>query len=310
MSKPIPPLAIILVNWNGLDYTLKCLDSLRSATFQDFQIIVVDNGSEMSQVAQLRKVEGIYLIELPKNTGFTGGNNEGIGWALAQGFEFIMLLNNDTEVDPGFIEPLIQAVQQNDTGAVQPKIYNLYDRNMLWSMGGYIHKYSGKPVTIGSYVQDDGTYNATQQVDWISGCCILTKNAVFREIGILDDKFFALCEDVDWSLRVKKAGYTLQVVPSSRIYHAESASTTSKVKGKEGYRSPFRVFLNIRNHIYLLRKHRDQYYVLSAIVSQAIKISAYCGYFILRGRWQKLKATLRGFREGITMKVSSIKNKW
>lgn len=301
MSDQVPDLAIILLNWNGLDYTLACLKSLKSATYRDFQVVVVDNGSSSEEVEKLKTLSEIHLIALPENTGFTGGNNVGIAWALKQQFKYIMLLNNDTEVDSGFIGPLMAPLLKGEVGATQPKIYNLQDKNLIWGMGGYINKWSGKPITIAGYVPDDGAYTGTRQVDWISGCCILASSEIFQQVGDLDHKFFALCEDVDWSLRVRKAGYSLQVVSDSVIYHAESASTTSKIKSKEGYRSPFRVFLNIRNHIYLLRKHPDQYFIPTAVLSQLFKLITYAAYFLIRRRWQKLTAVRKGFWEGIRM---------
>ncbi len=294
-----PSVAIILVNWNGLAYTLECIESLRAVSHRSLKIIVVDNGSEPSQVDPLKEIDTIHLIENGENLGFTGGNNVGIQYAIDQGFDLIMLLNNDTLVEPNFLDPLVAVLQKEETGAVQPKILQM-DSKHIWSLGGKFNTAFGKAKTIGAgkedlLVQSAKAYN----VDWLTGCCLFVKTSVFKEIGLLDNKYFALCEDVDWSLRAKEAGYVLKVVPSAVIYHHESASDKSKVRTTEGYRSPFRQYLNVRNHLYLVRKFVPWYFKPLAFCYYAIRSAIFACYYLLRNRPNKLRMTLKGFRDGI-----------
>lgn len=295
-----PSVAIILLNWNGLEHTKKCLDSLRHITFTNATVIVVDNGSQSEEVDALRSIGDIVLIENVKNLGFTGGNNVGINYAFGQGFDLIMLLNNDTVVEPNFLEPLVLALQDPRVGAVQPKINTMSDRNIIWNAGGIFNGRLGRPTTIGAGNQDNGDYNKSKEVDWITGCCLAFPRKMVREVGLLDDLFFILFEDVDWSLRARNAGYTLLYIPESKIYHFESATAKSIVKTKEGKRSPFRQYLNIRNHLYIVRKYVSWKFKIIAGFDQFFKISIYLSYYLIRGRWNKFRNTLKGLRDGLS----------
>ena len=299
-----PSVAIILVNWNGLEYTLACIHSLRSVTYKNLDIIVVDNGSKPEQVIALREIKKIHLIENELNLGFTGGNNVGIQYAIEEGFELVMLLNNDTEVDPGFLEPLVQSVQSNEVAAVQPKIYRI-GSSFIWSLGGRFNKLLGKPITIGAGKNDipGHEFSKSYCVDWITGCCLVARSSVFKDVGLLSNSYFALCEDVDWSLRAKNKGYVLKVVPNSIIYHHESASDKSKIKTKEGYRSPFRQYLNVRNHLYLVRKFVPWYFMLTAFAYFFIRYSVFIAYYIVTGRSQKRNMTIKGVFHGLFAKI-------
>jgi len=294
-----PSVAIILLNWNGLEHTKKCLDSLREITFANATVIVVDNGSQSEEVDALRSLGDIVLIENVKNLGFTGGNNVGINYAFEKGFDFIMLLNNDTVVEPNFIEPLILALQDPRVGAAQPKINTMSEKNVIWNAGGTFNKVLGRPITIGSGANDIGGYDDAKNIDWITGCCLIFPRHLVSDVGLLNDVFFILFEDVDWSLRARNAGYNLLYIPESKIYHFESATAKSIVKTKEGTRSPFRQYLNVRNHLFIVRRYVPFRFKGFAFFDQLFKISIYLGYYVLRGRWNKLRMTLRGLRDGL-----------
>ena len=296
----IPSVAIILVNWNGLDYTLACIDSLKAVTYTNFQVIVVDNGSQEEQVATLRSLASIHLIENEENLGFTGGNNVGIEYALAQGFDQIMLLNNDTEVAPNFLEHLVPIAESQKVGAVQPKIFQINSK-VIWSLGGRFNSVFGKPRTIGAGQKDELKWQKGNiTADWLTGCCLLARASVFKEVGLLDNNYFALCEDVDWSLRGRNRGYELRVVNESIIYHHESASDKSKVKTTEGYRSPFRQYLNVRNHLYLVRKFVPWYFKPVAFSYYLLRAISFAVYYALRRRPKKLKMTVKGLIDGLS----------
>ncbi len=292
-------LAIIVINWNGFDFTSQCIESLRHVTYPNLAVIVVDNGSNEEEVKKLRDIRDITLIENKKNLGFTGGNNVGIKYALENGFEYIGLLNNDTTVEKGFIEPLLYELKNSDIGAVQPKIMHMHDKTLLWSAGGLFRDIWAIPITIGSREIDRGQYNDVRTIDWVTGCCFIARRGIYKKIGLLDDKFFTVFEDTDWSLRVRKAGYILRYVPTSTIYHHGGASVTYKEKNKEGYMSPKRHYMNIRNHIFLVKKHSRGIHAVSSWAFQVIKVGAYSAYFITRGRLEKLKFVWRGFLEGL-----------
>src|SRR5690606_24319194 len=133
-----PSVAIILVNWNSYTHTKKCLLSLREIIYRNYKTIVVDNGSSDGSGDSLEKeFEELTLIRNPENLGFTGGNNVGIKYACESGFKYLMLLNNDTEVEPDFLTPLIERMEEDDKiGAIQPKFYFLLNKGKIWNAGG------------------------------------------------------------------------------------------------------------------------------------------------------------------------------
>ncbi|MGW8122594.1 glycosyltransferase family 2 protein [Roseivirga echinicomitans] len=295
--------AIILVNWNAFDLTVRCIESLEKAGFPSTNIFLVDNASKDGSGNRLREqFPEVIFIQNTENLGFTGGNNIAMVQALEKGFEFVMLLNNDTEVTEDFLNPMLLAIEENEkTAAVQPLILELNRKDLIWNAGGDTNRFLGLSETrFEAQALDKVKASFTVNTDWITGCCILVRSAVISEIGMLDDKFFAYHEDVDWSIRMRKAGYELRVVPESTIFHLSMASLKSDTKQKEGFLSPFMHYLHVRNHLYLIRKHLDYFNPVGAWGYQFYKLLGYTAYFVFRGRFSKLKAVLKGFKEGLT----------
>ena len=284
--------AIIIVNWKQYELTKSCLSTLKSSKFNDFQIILIDNESNQKELNDLKnQFDQVKTFTSEKNLGFTGANNIGINYAIKNQFEYVMLLNNDTEIDKNFINPLLKAFQKyNKLGAVQPVIMNFYQNKKVWNAGGNLNKFFGYTSVIKKpkYVN--------RKIDWITGGCILIKTEVIKKVGLLDENFFAYYEDVDWSIRIKKAGYDLAVVKSSLIYH--HGSKASKNESSEGTLSPFVHYLNIRNHIFLLRKNKDIFNFFGILVFQFFKILSYFIYFTIRLRINKLKMLYNGLKDG------------
>lgn len=289
--------AIILLNWNGFDYTKACMESLRKITYPHWQVILVDNGSTDGSLEKLEALfpELIFLAS-SENVGFTGGNNLGITYAMEEGYPYILLLNNDTLVDAAFLEPLVEHLADSPTvAAVQPLIYYVHDRNKLWNAGGNYRKWLGESQT--SYHVKDARWPYI--TDWITGCAILVRASTIQQIGLLDQAYFAYHEDVDWSLRMRKANMDLAVVPQSTIYHVAGASSTRKEKGKEGTLDPKVHYLNVRNQLFQLRKYVRFPYAVSAWSYHLTKILGYIGYFVVKRRWGKLRVVMKGVRDGM-----------
>jgi hypothetical protein len=244
-------IAIIIVNWKQYQLTKLCLYSLLKIKYDNYQIILIDNESNPKELKKIKnQFDKIITFPNQKNLGFTGANNVGIEYAIKNDFEYVMLINNDTEVEKNFINPLIELLEKNQNfGAAQPLILNYYNRNKVWSAGGFLNKFFGYTYVIKS------PEGIKKNIDWITGCCFFLRTDVIKKIGLLDENFFAYYEDVDWSIRIKNAGYDLAFVKSSVVYHHGSKS--SKNESNEGTLSPFVHYLNIRNHIFLLRKNKD-----------------------------------------------------
>lgn len=289
--------AIILLNWNGFEFTRSCIESLLQINYRNFEIILVDNGSEDGSLGQLMDLyPDIHFLTSQLNLGFTGGNNLGMSHARKMGYEYMLLLNNDTLVDKDFLYPLVERLGNSPAcAAVQPLIYYLNDREKIWSAGGRYLEWLAKSKTL--YTPSDAV-NA-YSTDWITGCAFMVKSSIVEQIGVLDDLYFAYFEDVDWSLRMRKAGYQLEIVPESRIYHEAGASSKSKTPGREGHLNPRVHYLNVRNQVFQLRKYAFFPYAMLAWPYQLGKIGLYALYFVVRGRWGKLKAIGQGLKDGI-----------
>jgi len=297
-----PSIAVILVNWKKYNLTSNCIDSLNKSNYKNFKIILVDNEySEKSLIDLRNKHKELIVFKEKNNLGFAGGNNIGIRYALENDYDYIMLLNNDTEVKENFILPLVERIERDHSlGAVQPLILNFSNKSIIWNAGGKLNKFLGITSTRlnnklnSSIVFDDYT-------DWISGCCILIKSEILTKVGLLDEKFFNYYEDVDWSLRMKNLGYDLGFVKESIIYHHGSSSSKNK-KTKEGVISSKIHYFNIRNHILLLKKHKNLFNFFGIVFFQIIKTTSYIFYFLIKFRFNKLTMVLKGLKHGLNNK--------
>ena len=293
-------IAIILVNWKNYDDTKDCLKSLYLSNNASFSIIVIDNESKEKSASKLKEsFPQITILPQETNLGFTGANNIGIKYGLTLGAEYIMLLNNDTIVPKNFMIPLLTTLRSNpQIAAIQPKIMFADNPNKIWSGGGIYYSFIASTKTIGYNQINTEKYSKPKCLDWLTGCCILIKAEIVSEVGLLNNQFFAYYEDVDWSLRIRKLGYLLAYNPSIPIYHKAGASSKTKNKSADGFLSPFVHFLNIRNHIFLVRLHAKGFHAINAHVFLLLKIISYGLYFILKGRKKKLKMLLKGFLKG------------
>jgi GT2 family glycosyltransferase len=306
-------LAIILVNWNSYALTDDTLQSLYKTSYKDYDIICVDNASTDDSLSQLKTNHpDIILLTCDQNTGFTGGNNKGMQYALEHGYAYTLLLNNDVAVESDFLEPLVQALDANENlGAVQPLIYFHHDRTLIWNAGSRYNKWLGITKTIGYNKKDtQHTYRNQNQgfvnkIAWITGCAFMVKTEVLKKVGLLYEPFFIYYEDVDLSFRIKNADYDLGYTPASVIYHIAGMSHKSSKKTAEGFVSPKVHYLNARNHIWLLKKYTNLLHAPTVILYQSIYYLSVTGYFIIRGRWQKIKALYKGIGEGLRFGIQS-----
>jgi GT2 family glycosyltransferase len=268
---------------------------------------VVDNGSVDRSGHELKiQFPNIILIESEINKGFTGGNNLGIDYALQNGYDYIMMLNNDVAVESNFLEPLIARLDQNPSiGAVQPLIYFHHDRNLIWNAGSRYLSWIGVPLTLMYFRKDPLRKQSMQQkkIDWITGCAFMMRSEILKKTGTLKERYFIYFEDVDLSFRIKKAGYTLSYVPESVIYHIAGMAHKSKTKEKEGFLSPKVHYLNGRNRIWFLKAHTPFWAVPTTFFYQFCYYLGVSLYFISRLRFNKLKAWLLGVKDGLLSSV-------
>lgn len=297
-----PSVAIILVNWNSLEVTSDCIVSLKNIQYPNYSIIVVDNASEDQSGKALKQLHPeIKLIESPTNEGFSGGNNLGMGYALEQGFDYTILLNNDTFVEPDFLNYLIDYMEAHPSvGAIQPRIHFNHNRNLIWNGGSYFAKWWGILYSKDANQLPSAASLQIKQVDWITGCAFLTRTSILKKIGFLSPNMFMYSEDVDLSFRIKALGYQLVYHGESVIYHIAGMSNKSKTKGKEGFVHANVHYYNQRNRLWILKKYTPWYCIPTAVLCNIFYISGIIGYFAARRRFTKLKAVMKAVRDGLT----------
>lgn len=222
----LPKVALIILTWNGKDDTIECLESLKKITYKNYEIIIVDNASK-DNVSQIINENYPYvkLITNSTNRGFSGGNNDGLNYALKTDADYFLLLNNDVIVAPDFLDKLIMFAETDPKiGIVSPLIY-YYDRpSIVWSAGLKI-RLLGLYNLMNFIGKDDKNIPEIFNPQVVSGAGLCVKREVVEKIGLLDELYFTYCEDVDFCYRARFAGYEIFTVKSSKIWHKVSAST-------------------------------------------------------------------------------------
>ncbi len=241
-----PRVAIVIPNWNTRRFLEPCLESLRRQTFGDFETVVVDSASTDGSVGFVEEnFPEVRVVALSENRGFSGAVNAGIE---ASDAEFVTLLNNDTEQDPGWLGALVRAAQRRpEAGLFASKLVDFEDRSRLDGAGDALRR-SGLPYRLGHGEVDRGQFESEEFVFGACAAAALCRRSVFDEIGLFDEDFFAYCEDGDLSFRAQLAGFRCLYVPGAVVYHVGSVSTGGK-------RSATATRLGTRNGLLLLVKN-------------------------------------------------------
>ena len=241
--------AVVVLNWNSPEDTLRCIESLKTQSLKDFTTIVVDNGSTDKSFdtlhAKLLPSDSIVLLTNDSNLGFAGGVNTGISHALEQGFEFIALLNNDAVASPNWLESLVRAAKKKDAAIVTSLILT-FDGQKIDTTGECFSSW-GLPFPR-QRDQDVSEAMDSGFVSGASGGASLYRASLFKTVGLFDERFFAYYEDVDISLRSLRAGYKIYYEKSAVVYH-ERGSTSSRMKGFTTYQTfknlPYVIIKNV-----------------------------------------------------------------
>jgi len=224
--KNYPRVFIIILNYNGKDVIKKCLASVFRNDYPDFEVVVVDNNSaDGSLEAAKNNFSKAHFIKNEANLGFSAGNNVGIRFALERMAEYVLLLNNDTEVEKDFLEKLVAVAENNsEIGIVSPIIFNGQDKQ-VWFSGGQIKWFTMKAM------HDQKPIARTwYETGYVSGCAMLVKANVFKTVGLLDEDLFLYWEDVDFSVRAQREGFKTVMVADSWVYHFEKSAQNLKNK--------------------------------------------------------------------------------
>jgi GT2 family glycosyltransferase len=243
--------AVVVLSWNGRDETLACLGSLAGSDWPNTTTIVVDNGSdeELEPVVAERFPEAI-VIRNETNLGFAGGMNTGTRKALELDADYVLLLNNDTDIGETMIRKLVEAAEQHpDAGIISPLDF-YRDKPDTVSMIGIRFDprrgYNGPPMSRGE--RDRGQFRGVREVDASAGTAMLVPLPVVREVGLLDEDLFFYVEDVDWALRMRAAGKRIYAALEARLWHSQAASSGGEATPRVTYYMTRNIFVVTARH--------------------------------------------------------------
>ena len=217
-----PAVAVVILNWNGQKYLEQFLPSVLAGTYSNYQVVVADNGSVDHSVDFLtNNYPGIRLIRFPENYGFARGYNEALKQVEA---DYYMLLNSDVEVQPGWLQPMVDLLENDKhIAACQSKLLSYHNKKLFeyaGGAGGWLDKY-GYPFAKGRVFdvaeEDHGQYDEAAPIFWASGAALFIRASVFHEMNGFDSYFFAHQEEIDLCWRIQLAGYTIYSCPASVV---------------------------------------------------------------------------------------------
>ncbi len=245
-----PLVYVILLDYDGRDDTIECLESLRGLDYGNFRILLVDNGSKRSCLDEVRRgFPHVLTRRIEPNRGFMGGCNVGMREALAAGAEFVWLLNNDTVVDPNALAALVREAERDPRcGILGSKIFYHDRREVLHHAGGGFDEAAGRFYHIGMDGPDRGDYDRVEEVYFVTGCSLLARAEMIREIGLLDESYILYFDDIDWCVKARERGWKVRYVPQSVLYHKVSRTTNRT-------QSPRYYYYYTRNYLLFFAKH-------------------------------------------------------
>jgi len=289
-----PLVYILILNWNRLNDTIECLNSIFKLTYPNFRVLLIDNGSGDDPLPTiLHRFPAVETLQNGKNLGFAGGFNSGIKMVLQnKATEYVWILNNDTTISPDALDILVNASQHYpQIGIVSPLIYYYAHPQKLWFSGGRLQLWRGMAENFSHQPETLDPFPCS----FITGCAMLVRTDVFRAIGIFREDYFLNIEDWEFCHRATRAGYTLSVVPRSIIYHKVGLS-------KEGAQSYLDYYYFVRNRLFFMQD-------CLPLLLRCIALSVFFGHLpfwfcklILHGDKQTIRATRDGIADFLRRK--------
>lgn len=288
MSTGYPLVSIVTLNYNQPAVTCALLASIQTLTYPCIEVLVADNNStdDPSQTIAALRYPNVRVIVNPANLGFAGGNNTAIRQAKG---DYILLLNNDTEVTPDLIERLLEPFASDGSiGITAPKIrYHQYPDTIQYAGYSTMNPYTGQAWALGSHQLDRGQFDQAGPTPFAHGAAMMIRRDVIERVGLMYDDYFLYYEELDWCWQISRAGYGIYYQPTALVYHKESVTV--------GKSSPLKVYYQTRNRILFIRRNmaRQQqlvfflYYILLAFPKNSL-------YYALTGQLSRLSAFWRG----------------
>jgi GT2 family glycosyltransferase len=294
MSSEQPCVGVVVLHWNKITETTCCMQSLSNLQYPHLKFYLVDNGSDVLLEGQLdEKLPNLRIIRSNENIGFAGGCNLGITAAIDDGCEFIWLLNNDTIVEPNALCYLVKKAEElRCAGIIGSMILEQNDRNIINHSGGRIYPYSGLCVHLERGRRyDRARENSDTSPSFVTGCSLLARVQMIREVGMLDERYFLYWEDADWCVRARRMGWEIGIAYESEVYHKSSSSL--------GSASPLKSYYVARNSLRFVWK----LYPWLSPIALVWWPRRHLLNHVFRGRFQHAKMACRGLVDAFLRRV-------
>jgi GT2 family glycosyltransferase len=287
-----PRTLVIVVHWNGLEHTERCLHSLERLTFPNVSVLVVDNGSTDGSGKEIAaRFPAVEVLHLPENLYYAGGANRGLRRALARGFDHAIILNNDTEAAPDLVDRLVEVADSDPAiGLVGPKILHLDRPDLIWSAGGCISYWRGMFHHLGLRQPDGPSWSHERDVDYLTGCCILITRAALIDVGYLDTAFTMYSEDADWCVRARRSGYRVVYAPRARLGHRVSAASG-------GGLTPYKMYHRVRSNLFFFQRHARPWHWLTIVILLPLEFAWFAVRQLLRGNRRVVQAAFKALSD-------------
>jgi len=288
-------LCVVILNYNCLQDTFKCLTSLEKQTRKNFLIVVVDNGSKEDPAGITEKFPNVVLLRREYNGACAGGNNTGIEYALKRGCEQIVFLNNDTVVSESFVERMICAADAHpEFGILGPLVYWM-DKPTEVQIEGCLYNKPGhngffKTMRVPVKISDPPH---VEETDIVVGCCLMARSKVFEQVGLYDERFFFYCEESDMCLMAKEAGFKCGIIAEALVWHKGSVTVNIQPKDFEYYYNP-------RNMWLLLKKHAGRIKSSRGRVASMLQYMRTIHYYYCRAMEKGMKKLNYSLVDGVT----------
>lgn len=290
----VPGVHAVVVNWNGGERNLACVDSLVVAGIDEGRIVFVDNGSEDGSLEALRRHRpGVSVVANGENLGFGEGANQGARLALERGAELVFFVNNDVTMRPGTPLELVAELERAPAlGVVGPRVLLPGEPARVWCAGGMLTWRQNLSTLLGHGEPDGPRWQEDRDVDYVAGCAMLVRRAVFEAIGFLDASYFAYTEDVEFCLRARAAGFGVRTIGRVACVHAPSSATGG------GY-NPRRKYMQGVNSVHFLRRHGGMAQWMRFLVFDVATLPPLFVAGLARGRARAVAAKALGIAHGL-----------
>lgn len=286
------------VNYQQREVTLELLQSLQHLTYPNWECVVVNNGNPDPKLSSaIQNFANIKYIEAGANLGFAGGNNVGLQECLG---EYVYFINNDTEVEPGLLEPMLKCFEDHENvGMVSSKlIFYGTDNTIQYAGATELNAYTLRNTSIGYWEKDKGQYDDVRPTAFIHGASMMVPAKVIEEVGQMYEDYFLYYEEYDWCQRIKKAGYRIYYCGLAKVYHKESVTT--------GANSPLKTYYLTRNRLLFARRNYNIFKsIVSFIYFSLVALPVHVFIKLVKGNTDLAKAMLKGYTWNLNHKATS-----